>query len=426
MNKPSLLRSVRSHCLRIRAWPLYLCLLSAAAAGADWRQFRGNDNTGAGPAGSLPVEWSVPGDEAGGAAKSKNIAWQADLPGRGVSSPIVVGGKVIVTASSGIRQDRLHVLAFDVETGQLAWERQFWATGHTSCHPTMAVAAPTPASDGEHVFAFYSSNDMVALDLDGNLQWVRGLTHDFPAAANDVGMAASPVVIGDTLVVQVENKGESFAAGLDTATGQTRWQHDRDKQMNWTSPAVLRGKGPADDAVLLQSPSRLTAHHPRTGEQLWAYPAGCSVIPSVVAAEGTVFLPTGGLTALRPPSGSQAAEVLWTQAKLGPGSASPLIDQGRVYALNNGGVLTCGDAATGEELWRLRLAGPFWATPIAAGGHIYCVNEKGLAQVVRPQESEGELVARNDFGEPILASPAADGHALYFRSDAHLWKIEGR
>ena len=87
------------------------------------------------------------------------------------------------------------------------WERQFWATGRTMCHPTSSVAANTPSSDGKRIYAFFSSNDLACLDLAGNLLWYRGLTHDFPTAVNDVGMSASPIVLGDTVVVQVENKG---------------------------------------------------------------------------------------------------------------------------------------------------------------------------------------------------------------------------
>jgi outer membrane protein assembly factor BamB len=396
---------------------LGLVLVVGSFAGADWPQFRGEDNSGAADAKAVSAEWSN--------EKADNIAWQADLPGRGVSGPIVVAGKVIVTASSGFQQDRLHVLAFDAASGQKAWERQFWATGRTLCHPTMAVAAPTPASDGQRIFAFYSSNDLACLDLDGNLLWYRGLTHDFPAAANDVGMASSPLVVGDTVVVQVENQGDSFAAGIGAATGDTRWRIERGPAANWTSPAVLRGTAEGEDAVLLQSPSGLTAHHARTGEELWSYPAGCSTIPSVLSADGFVFLPASGLTALRP-AGSQEPEVVWERATLAPGSASPAVAGGKIYIIQSGGVLNCGDLVTGEVLWELRLTGSFWATPVVAGDHLFAINQDGLAQVVRISEGEGEVIAEFELGEKVLCSPAAAAGGIFLRSDAHLWKLAGK
>jgi outer membrane protein assembly factor BamB len=247
--------------------PFSLLLL----AGAEWRQFRGNSANSV-AATTLPTEWDV--------ATKKNIAWQADLPGRGPSSPILVAGRVIVTASDGPRQDKLHVLCFDAATGKERWRRQFWATGRTLCHSESSIAAPTPASDGQRIFAFYSSNDLACLDLDGNLLWYRGLAFDYPKAGNDVGMSSSPVVVGDTVVVQVENQGDSFAAGLDTATGRERWRIARDPRANWSSPtSVATKEGPL---VLLQDLEKLTALEPRSGKQVLPIQLIWQVDPSLL------------------------------------------------------------------------------------------------------------------------------------------------
>jgi len=387
-------------------------------AGADWLHFRGSDNQSV--AADSPAPVALAKDESG---TEQNVAWKTLLPGRGVSSPILVGGKVIVTASSGHNQDRLHVVCVDAKTGAIDWERQFWATGRTVCHPTSSVAANSPASDGKRIFAFYSSNDLICLDLDGNLLWYRGLTQEFPTAANDVGMAASPLVLEDTVIVQVENKGESFATGIDTETGETRWQIPRPAEMNWTSPAVLRGATPSADLVLLQSPKRFTAHHPRTGEQVWSYEVACSSVPSPVADGNTVYVAAGGLTALRHQPEAKAAEVVWTTNTLSPGNPSPVVYRGRVYTVNSSGVLLCGDAATGDTKWKLRLKGQFWATPVVAGDHLYAINQEGLAQVVKLGDEGGEIVARGDFGEPAFGTPVIADGAIYVRTDGHLWKI---
>jgi outer membrane protein assembly factor BamB len=392
------------------------CFVLLVASGADWWQFRGAENRSLAPNARLPIAWDK---------QPNNIAWKAKLPGRGVSSPIVVAGRAIVTCASGVQNDRLHVLAFDVDSGKLLWERQFWATGRTFCHPVSSIAAPTPASDGERIFALFSSNDMVCLDLDGNLQWLRGLTYESPTSANDVGMSSSPLVIGNVVIVQLESQGESFAAGLDTATGQNRWRIERPREPNWTSPTLLAGELPAADLVLLQSVSKLTAHDPITGKQVWAYDKKCSGIPSCVASEGVVYVPSAGLTALRAKPGASEPEVLWTSNKLDPGNSSPVVFEGRLYVVNRAGAMNCADAATGEVLWRVRLKGPFWATPILAGEHLYFVNHDGLVQVVRLGK-EGEIVGKTEVGEPILGSPAVADNALYLRSDAHLWKIAAK
>lgn len=392
----------RASCLAV----LSLC------AGADWLEFRGHAGTSVTAETNLPLSWT----------DTENVAWKAPLTGRGVSGPILVAGHVIVTASSGFRDDRLHVFSFDAQTGKQEWERQFWATGRTLHHPTSAVAANTPASDGRLIFAFFSSNDLICLDLEGNLKWLRGLTNDYPTAANDVGMAASPVVIGDTVIVQVESQGESFGAGIDTATGETRWQVPRGKAANWSSPSVMRHAG--EEVVLLQSPDRLTAYHPRDGKELWSYLANCGGIASPVAGENIVYVPAGGLTALRPPAtASETAAVVWQENRLSPGSPSPVLGGDRIYVVNRAGVLVSAHVADGKIAWQLRLSGTYWATPLLAGKHLYCVNENGIAQVVEVGEKEGKIVANCDFGEQVFGSPAVGDGAIYFRAEKHLWKI---
>jgi outer membrane protein assembly factor BamB len=398
----------------IRLQQLIVAAILTAAAGADWLRFRG-DSTNAAPEERPPISWNVETGE--------NIGWKAELPGRGTSSPIVVRGNVIVTASSGPRDARLHILSFDAATGEKRWERQFWATGRTLHHPMTAVATNTPTSDGECVYAFYSSNDLVGLDLDGKLQWFRGLAYDYPAAGNDAGMASSPVVSGQTVIVQIESQGESFAAGLDKRTGEDRWRIDRKPLPTWSSPVVMppfRG-----EVVLLQSAEKLTAHDSKTGHELWSHSVNTDGIASSVATHGMVYLPTAGsgVRALRLAAGIASPSVAWTQNKLNFGAASPILSDGKIYTINRAGVLNCGRASDGEVLWQLRLQGAFWSTPVAVGGYLYAANDTGDVQVVRLGDKKGEVVGTNVMGEPLLASPAAADGALYYRTEKHLWKV---
>jgi outer membrane protein assembly factor BamB len=353
------------------------------------------------------------------------VAWTADLPGRGPSSPIVVKDRVIITASEGARQDKLHVLAFDANTGKELWRRRFWATGRTLCHPESAIAAPTPASDGERIFAFYSSNDLACLDLDGNLLWYRGLAYDYPKAGNDVGMASSPVVAGETVVVQVENQGDSFAAGLDVKTGIERWRIARDPQANWSSPTAF----PTNNGwqVLLQSGAKLVSVDANTGKQAWEYKLACSETTSTVVADGKLYVPANGVTALELGDSNATPQVLWDANKIATSGSSPVASDGYVYALNRAGVLTCADVKTCEVSYQLRLKGPVWATPVIANNHLYMVSFEGVAHVVelgKPANGDkGKVVFDMEFGEKIQGTPAVAGNALFIRSDKHLWKI---
>ena len=389
------------------------CLSGAYLSGADWRQFRGSDSRGVATDAEVPTHWDA----------TRNVAWKVDLPGRGPGSPIVVGNRVFVTCSDGVKQDRLFVLCFDADTGKQLWRREFWATGRTLSHPQSANAAPTPASDGERIFAFFSSNDLICLDLDGNLQWYRGLAVDYPKTGNDVGMSASPLVVGDTVVVQVENQGDSFAAGMDTKNGKERWRIERDSKANWTSPILLPAHGARPEMVLLQSSSGLTAHEPRTGREVWAVEAECSTIPSAATSSDAIFLPAAGLTRLDLGSVGEPAN-RWESNRLASNSASPVVHNGRVFTLARLGVLKCADAETGQEIWDpIRLGGTYWATPVIAGNYLYCINYDGKAKVVAIGGEQGKVVATNDFEEKIQGTPAIAGNAMYVRSDAHLWKI---
>lgn len=386
--------------------------LVAVAGGADWRQFRGTDNSGRSDETNLPKSF----DDA------QNVAWKIPLPGRGPSSPIVVGDQVLVTCSSGAKQDRMHLMSFDVATGKTRWHRQMWATGQTACHPFGALAGNTPASDGRRVYAFYSSNDLACFDLDGNLQWFRGLARENPSMRNDVGMASSPLVVRDVLIVQCENQGESFIMGLDAVSGKTLWRRPRDQDAIWSSPIVLRGPTPQQDLVLFHGRGKFSAHDPTSGEPVWEYEASCHTTASATTSGNRVYLPANGIHSLRHDPATRTVELLWNQRLLRGGNASPVVSEGRVYVVKPPAILVCGHAETGDVLWQLRLKGPVWATTLVADGHAYVVNHAGLLQVVRLGE-QGELVGEYQLDAGILASPAVADGAIYFRSDRHLWKF---
>lgn len=404
--------------LKIRSLFAVLCLAAAipsaainSALAADWKQFRGNNANSVAIGETLPTELS-----------GTSIAWQVDLPGRGVSGPIVVGRQVLLTASSGYSQNRLHVLSYDVGSGELQWERQFEATGRTGCHSKMSVATPTPASDGQRVFAFYSSNDLICTDLQGNLQWYRGLGEEFPNASNSLGMSSSPIVIGPTVIAQVESDAEAFAIGVDAISGATKWKIDRPRKANWTSPTILPGAEGRPALALLQSSKGVSAVDPETGKVVWEFADGASTIPSSTVVGNIVVIPSNGLTTIKPVADGTFEEV-WNASRLSPGTASPVVMDGMTFTINPAGALAAGDVESGERLWQLRLKGPFSSTPVASNGYLFFFNEDGFAAVVKANRDGGEIVSELDLGERILCSPAVSNNALYIRSDQQLWKF---
>src|SRR5262245_15507843 len=97
----------------------------------DWPQFRGPGGRAVSDE-AVPVRWTA----------RENVRWKVDLPGRGVSGPVMAGGRVYVTAASGYRDRRLHVLCFEQASGKKLWERQLASTGSTMRHEMTSMAGP--------------------------------------------------------------------------------------------------------------------------------------------------------------------------------------------------------------------------------------------------------------------------------------------
>jgi outer membrane protein assembly factor BamB len=382
-------------------------LLAVSAHAEDSPQFRGPGGLGVSKESALPIRWSA----------QENIRWKAALPGRGLSCPVVAGGRVFVTACTGPEQKRLHVLCFDAATGKELWQRQLWATGTTLCHPKTCMAAPTPVSDGECVIALFATADLVCYDRDGNLLWYRSLAGDYPTVGNNVGMAASPILWKDLLLLCLENAGESFAAGIDKRTGLNRWKTGRPRGINWVTPLMVRDGKRA--SVAFMSGDSLFVHDAETGKKIWSVTGkSFSTIPSPVTGDGMIFTPGGKFSAVR----SDKPEIVWETNKLPTSYSSPLYYRGLVYALTARGVLNCADGATGRLLWSRRFEGEFSASPLAADGKIYLVNEEGATTVLQAGV-EPQVLSVNPLPEMFLANPVAADGAIYLRSDKHLYCV---
>ena len=385
---------------------LFLALATLNVAAADWPQFRGPESTGTADS-PIPLK--------------PKIEWTAPLPGRGLASPIVVGGKIFVTCSSGPSQERLHVICFAAGDGKKLWERQLQATGRTMSHPKTSIAACTPCSDGKSVFAIWSTNDMAAFDLDGGLLWVRGLTADYPNASNSLGMASSPIVIGGTVVTLIENDSESYALGLNAKTGRNLWKLERPKAANWSSPVPWKG------VAVLQSSKGLLGVNPETGSTLWEYPEGASTTSSSVVANGVIYAPSNGVTALAPKDNGEAPEQVWRSKQVNPATISPLVLGDLIFSINSAGVIATADTKAGDAKWKLRLTGPFSGSPVGNGKHLVAVSEKGLLQIVDTAGPEGvvagtlQLPLKEEPEELILSTPALSGGKIFIRADSALW-----
>ena len=392
-------------------------LLSAALATAgDWPQFRGPGGTGVSDETGLPTTWN----------DKTNVKWKVDLPGRSVSSPIVVGKKLFMSSASGPRFERLHALCLDADTGKVLWHRQLTATGNTACHPKSSMAAPTPCANSDGVYFLYSTADLAAFDFDGNLKWYRSLVGDYPDISNQVGMAASPVVWKDSLIVPMDNVGDSFIAALDASYGTNIWKAPRPKDINWVTP-TLRTVGDRTQ-VLFQSMKGAVAYDAADGKEAWTFTTPGGAVPTAVLDGNNVLLPFNGGTMLLKPDGKGMAEV-WKSPKLATGYTSPTIYKDRVYGIGRAGTVVCVDLKNGREVWSERIGkgtGQFWASPIAGDGHLYAFDDAGICTVLNVGGAKAEIVAVNEMKAEIMGTAAIANGSLYIPTTNGLYCISAK
>jgi outer membrane protein assembly factor BamB len=389
-------------------------VLGGLASAGEWTQFRGANGNSAADGQNLPDRFGP----------AENVKWKASLPGRGLSCPVVSGGRVYLTSCSGYRHNRLHVLCFDEATGDKLWERQFTSTGNTACHEITSMAANTPVTDGQNVYCLFATGDLAALSKDGTLLWYRSLVGDYPDITNQVGMAASPVLYKNVLLVPMENDGDSFAAGIDVKTGKNLWRTERRRGINWVTPVVIQQGSQA--AALFLTNKDVTAYEPETGREIWSLrDKDASQVASPSYVGGMLYMSGKEFLAMKPGKEGSLPEVVWKSGKLQGGYTTPIVYKERAYAVTQAGIINCVEAKEGKALGQLRLPGTknkFWASPVAADGKLYIVEESGKVFVVSA-EDEPKLLQTVEMGETMLATPAIANGALFLRSDQQLWCV---
>jgi outer membrane protein assembly factor BamB len=434
---------------------VFFLLAPLRLAAGDWPQWRGPSSQGVSGEKGLPTRWSA----------GENIAWKVALAGFGASSPIVTGDTVIVTSQIGsyaargreyphlARDDEslsarehaiggprmagsesagdlfLAVEAFRRSDGKRLWQYRTPAAGERQPnHEKHNLATPTPATDGERVYAWFGNGLVVALDLNGREQWKRHLAEKYGSFLNDWGHGSSPMLYKDLLILQCDHKPHAYLLALDKRTGEERWKVERGRdRVSHSTPVAV--PGPNGDELIVNSSVRVDAFEPATGKPLWhAGSERQTPIPSVVFHGGSIYMSRGyrnsDILAIRTGGSGEIAEsqFQWRMPNGGSYVPSILHYEGLIYMTNEVGVVTCAEAATGKRVWQRRLSGIFFASPVGADGKVYMVSETGETFVLRAGR-EPEVLATNDLGERFLASPAISGGRIFLRSDGKLFAI---
>ncbi len=427
---------------------LVLLASSTRAAESDpldgWWQWRGPLATGEAPRGKPPVRWD----------EKTNIAWKVELPGRGSSTPIVVGNRVFVLAAedTGRKADpkdlpkrvprfstktnppdtyhRFLVLCLDRKTGRVLWQRTAAEkVPHEGHHDTHSYAAYSPVTDGKRLYVHFGSFGVFCYDLDGTPLWQRDLGRMHTRLG--WGEGGSPAIHDGRLFLNRDQEASSALYALNAETGKTLWKAERDELTTWATPLPVSWKGTTQ--VILPATKKIRSYDAATGKVLWEC-GGMTVncIPSPVARGGVAWIVSGyrGAAAVAVPldaRGDATGKTLWTLDRGTPYVPSPLLVGDRLWFTQmNEPVLTSVDAKTGKVvLDRVRLGAlrNLYASPAAAASRIYLSDRNGTTLVFK-QADKLDVLAVNRLDESIDASPAIAGTQLFLRGERHLYCIE--
>ena len=431
--------------LRRRCFVLSFALASAVAApilAADWPQWRGPAGNSVSDETRLPLAWN---DRAG-------VAWKAELPGWGASTPILSAGAMFVTSQD---DDKLLLLRVDPKNGRIVWRQQVGTgttprnvpgRGEQKFHDLHNLATPSPATDGNTVVCHFGDGLLAAYDFDGKQLWSRNLADDYGRYTIWWGHANSPVIFRG-LVISVcmqdsladlpehaDKPAKSYVVAHDLATGRVRWHIDRQTEAKseecdaYTTPVFYDDED--GTRMVVMGGNELTAYDPANGREIWKLPklVGGRTVTGPTIGVGMVYTTIGmrgSMLAVRIGEKGELSRqsVAWEHRRGTSDSCCAVLWDGLLFTVTDDGVARCFDANVGAIKWQQRLKGSYKASPVAADGRVYFLNTSGLCTVV-PATQRFEKLAENLLDDETVASPAiSDGH-IYIRGKKRLYAIE--
>jgi outer membrane protein assembly factor BamB len=409
---------------------LLFLMHAGPVAAENWPHWRGPARDGTSRERNLPTRWTT----------SENVAWKVPLPAWSGSSPIIWGETIFLNVADG---DALSLWALDRATGAARWKRPL--SGGNTKMQKQNMSSPSPVTDGRSVWVMTGTGILKSFDFDGRERWSRDIQKDYGRFGLNWGYASSPLLHQGDLFVQVlhgmKTDDPSYVLRIDGATGATRWRIERPTRAirespdSYSTPALLAHGG--EETIVVSGGDCVTGHDPATGKELWRanglnpdnHPF-YRIVASPVVSGDLVYVPSRERPLLAIKAGGRgdisASHRAWSFDD-GPDVPSPVSDGRYLYLVTDNGVTWCLDAKTGKAVWgpkRLR-PGTYSASPVLADGRIYAINEDGLTTVFAAGPSF-EVVAENALQEYVLSSPAVSEGQIFIRTDQHLYAIGTR
>lgn len=417
---------------RIARWVRWaLGFLTIPLIAGNWPGFRGPGYQGVSENAHPPLEWSA----------THNVVWKTAVPGEAWSSPIIWGDRVFLTTATD-NGTSCRILSLNRRDGRVLWDREVFQQVTRRKEGRNTYATPTPATDGERVYACFGDGSFVAVDFSGATLW----TNRAHAFYGQHGLGTSPILYRDLLIMARDGSSDgedkklgwqtpwdrSYVLALDARTGRERWRTGRGRsRISHGAPTIWEHDGTAE--VVSEAGDVVQGFDLRTGARIWSDEvAGEGKVPSTVIGDGLVFTSGGwgGKETIKAfrlgGTGDQGeSRLVWQQKKGMPKVPSLIYLRPHLFSIADGGVASCLKAETGESIWQERVGGNFSASPVSAAGRIYFVSDEGETVVIAAG-AEFKVLARNPVGEKVQASPAlADSHFL-LRTERNLYCFGSR
>jgi len=391
-----------------------------------WPRWRGPADSGSAALSDCPIEWT----------QDEGHLWKVRLPGIGCSTPVVWGDHILLTSTLDGRD---LALGYDWNGKQL-WKTEI-GEGVPGKHRNGSGSNPSIVTDGERVFAYFKSGNLAGLDFNGNVLWQTNLQESYGKVKLYWDLGTSPALTQRDIVVAVMHGGDSYVVAFDQRTGKVTWKVPRNYKVpvecdhSYATPIVIDQNG--KEAILIWGAEHLTAHDARDGKELWSC-AGFNPdekrnwvqVASFVVDGDIAVIPYGRgarLTGIRLGGSGDVTSThrLWTKENVGTFVPTPSLMDGKVFIVRDGGEVLCADSQTGQTLWQDRFPkhrAKYYASPTVAGNRLYVPREDGVVLVA--DISDGfKLLAENEMGERLIASPVPIGNVLLIRGEEHLYCI---
>ena len=400
----------------------------------NWPGWRGPGGDGISTEKGIPIRWS----------STRNIAWKVAIPGEGHSSPIIWSDKVFLTSSLTEKNKRI-LICLDRPSGQTVWQREVVQSPPESIHRLNSRASGTPTTDGRQVYVTFmraegdrviapnvSSERLItpgkivvaAYDLDGNETW-KTTVGDFVSAH---GFNTSPVIFEELVIINGDHDGDAYLVALERQSGRERWRIRREnKTRSYVTPIIREIDGRTQ--MILSGSVCVASYDPRNGKRHWIVDGPTEQFVASMVYDGKYVFATGGYperhtVAIRPGGKGNVTDthIAWRTTRGAAYVPSPIIAGRYLLMVGDSGIASCLDAETGKRHWMERLPGGHSPSPVSADGLVYFVSDQGVTTVIRPGETF-EIVAQNELGERISASPAISQGQYFLRTHQHLYCI---